>query len=395
MRVLSAAVCLVMVATVSAQLPDVGLHMAQLVAEHGYPITEHFVQTSDDYTLGLFNIPYGKAGPDPAGSPKRPAVLLQHGLLDSSTTWVNNAPSESLGFILADHGYDVWLGNSRGNTYSTIPANPPASYWQFTWDQMAMFDLPANVEYILHATGHSSISYVGHSQGTTQAFAGLSLYPELQKQVNFFGALAPVAYVDHETSLLLRIMADLDAQLLLELFGVKDFLPSTSLLQKLAPGLCKLFPWGCDDVLLLLCGESKNLNNTRMPVYVSQTPAGTSTMNMVHWIQGVKTDAFQMYDYGCDWLSCPNEEHYNQKTPPAYDLGNITVPTALFSGSNDDLADPKDVQVLIDQLPDSTVVAAQQINGFAHLDFVWGMDAHSLVYAPLIKLMDSHASPQL
>lgn len=172
------------------------------------------------------------------------------------------------------------------------------------------YDLPANVDFVLKATGYSTLSYVGHSQGTTQAFAGFSENEVLQSKVNFFGALAPVAYVDHEKSALLRIMADLDVQVLFELFGVRDFLPDNSILQKLAPGLCELIPWGCDDFLFLIVGPSNNLNTTRVPVYVSETPAGTSTRNMVHWIQGVKTDAFQKYDYGCNWLSCPNKKHY-------------------------------------------------------------------------------------
>lgn len=35
----------------------------------------------------------------------------------------------------------------------------------------------------------------------------------------------------------------------------------------------------------------------------------------------------------------------SQKTPPTYDLANIHVPTALYYGGHDDLADLTDVQV--------------------------------------------------
>ena len=49
--------------------------------------------TSDGFILGMFRIPYGRNQAPPArGEQQRPAVLLQHGLLDSSDTWILNGP---------------------------------------------------------------------------------------------------------------------------------------------------------------------------------------------------------------------------------------------------------------------------------------------------------------
>ena len=85
------------------------------------------------------------------------------------------------GYILADAGYDVWLGNYRGNTYSRNHTylNPDAwlnhHFWDFTWDEMAKYDIPSMVEKILEVTGEEEIFYAGHSMGTT-AFMAMGHY---------------------------------------------------------------------------------------------------------------------------------------------------------------------------------------------------------------------------
>lgn len=43
---------------------------------------------------------------------------------------------------------------------------------------MAIYDLPATVDYVRNATGYDQIGFAGHSEGTIQTFIALSLLGE-------------------------------------------------------------------------------------------------------------------------------------------------------------------------------------------------------------------------
>lgn len=149
------------------------------------PVVTYTVATEDGFVLQLQRMPN-------RGSP---VIYLQHGLLDSSCTWVMNQRSQSLGFALYDAGYDVWLGNTRGNRFSTEMVNGSKYNWYWSIDEIARFDVSALLGFILNNTGKQSLSWVGHSRGTQMLFYGLSKYPHYAKSINLFIALAPVAWV--------------------------------------------------------------------------------------------------------------------------------------------------------------------------------------------------------
>ena len=107
----------------------------QIIRYNGYPAEEYTVQTEDGYLLYIQRIPAGrKPIKQDSSSGPRPVVFLQHGLLCSSSNWVANLPNQSFGFILADAGFDVWMGNMRGSTYGLRHMNLSVhsdQFWNF------------------------------------------------------------------------------------------------------------------------------------------------------------------------------------------------------------------------------------------------------------------------
>ncbi|KAM9462150.1 gastric triacylglycerol lipase [Clarias gariepinus] len=364
--------------------PEVKMNISEIIRHWGYPAEEFEVATEDGYILSVNRIPHGiqrKFQQAP-----KPVVFLQHGLLAAGSNWVTNLPNTSLGFLLADAGFDVWLGNSRGNTWSRkhVHFRPDQKeYWQFSHDEMAKKDLPAVINFITKTTGQEQIFYVGHSQGTTIAFMAFSTMPELASKIKMFFALAPVATVAFTKSPMgkLSIMPEF---VIWTLFGKRDFLPQNALIKFFATEFCSKKPISvlCGNIFFLLCGfDEINLNMTRTPVYTTHCPAGTSVQNMVHWAQAIKSKKLMAYDYG----KAGNIAHYNQSTPPLYYVRDMKVPTAVWSGGHDTLADPNDVALLLTQIPN--LVFHRNIKHWEHLDFIWGLDAPQEMYEPMIKMM--------
>merc|ERR1712055_157185 len=373
--------------------PKNNLPTPELIRSNGYPAEEHWVTTPDGYILALHRIPHGIDNKDMEGP--RPAILVQHGLLCSSADWVISTPSKGLGYMPADAGYDVWLGNYRGNTYSRNHTflNPDAwlnhHFWDFTWDEMDKFDLPTSIEKVLEETGQEEIFYAGHSMGTTAYMAMEHYRPDIYDKVRLANFLAPVtSEVNMGGALGWIAGAGWLIDDILTLMGIGEFLPSNWLMDCLASLFCQeaeVTQGLCSNILFILCGYDENqLNTTLLPDILHHTPAGASTHTILHYGQEKTTGGFHAFDWGSDKL---NVEHHQSTTPPVYDLSRVTTPIALYWSDHDYFAEPGDIINTILGLPNVLPGMNHEVSfkGFTHLDFLWGVDADRYVFSHLLN----------
>lgn len=365
----------------------------------GYPAEEHFVTTSDEYILGVHRIPHGIDNED-GNNGTKPVVFLAHGMLSSSSQWAFGPPDKSFAYILADAGYDVWMGNTRGNTYSrnhtTLdPCSTCADFWSYGWGDSGIHDYSAELDYILEKTGQDSLHFIGHSMGTTQLMVLLSERPEYNNKIKDAYLMGPAVFMTHANNPIfwLAEWAD-DIMDLYHLFGLYEFLPHSDLMTWLGHVVCNVEEHPimadlCANAAFLLMGINLNqLNMTMAPIYLDHLPEGTSTRPLVHYAQLHVTDnEFVKYDFGSEEENMAN---YGTVKPPAYDLSNVQVPVALFVGDKDDKADVQDAEHLAQVLPNVFHHEVVDYKGWTHLDFAIAIDAASLVYEPILKMLLDH-----
>lgn len=385
---------------------------SDLCALFGYAAEEHVVQTKDGYLLGLHRLPAKRTGPDlidmcarktghispeiekeildspppdfpgvdPLSQDKRPVVYLHHGLLMNSEVWVCLTSAERcIPFQLVEAGYDVWLGNNRGNKYSKKSTKyPPNSveFWDFSMDEFAFHDIPASIEYILRVTGQETLSYVGFSQGTAQALAALSVHHVLNQRVNCFIGLAPAMSPAGLSNTIVDSLVRASPTVLFLAFGRGAILNSAPIWQTIfyRPLYIKVIDWAIDQLFGWKC---ENMSYTSKLAAYPHLYSFTSVKSVVHWFQIIRNKSFQMYDndMGTAKFGSFRGGRYRFYKPAKFPTRNIRVPNILLLyGGVDSLVD---IDVMLKELPKHT--KAIPVPHYEHLDFLWADDASEKV----------------
>nr|XP_023025813.1 lipase 3-like [Leptinotarsa decemlineata] len=355
-----------------------------MIEDENYPVENVYVTTPDGYILNIHRIPHAKYG-----RRNGKVAYLQHGASGSSSDWIYFGPKNALGFILADEGYDVWLGNTRGNTYSRnhtiLNPDTDVEFWDYTWHEMGVFDIPSIIDHILEKTGTDGVYYVGHSQGSTVFYVMASMKPEYNKKIKTHISLAPIVYLSHLKSPILRVLAASEKHFS-ELFrraGVYELLPNRGDLVAIAKEVCPSIIGNvlCQNILYMLVGFSpKQMNFNRVPL--DHMPAGTGMKVFMHFIQEIRSKKFCRYDYG----TSGNMKKYGQTSPPNYDLKKITAPVYIIYSENDMLYATEDIEKLFKELPNRQEKLLITDRLWGHLDFLYGKDAPKFVYNEIVMI---------
>jgi pimeloyl-ACP methyl ester carboxylesterase len=231
------------------------------------------------------------------------------------------------------------MGNNRGNKHSrshiTLDPNTDTKFWDYSFHEMGLYDIPAMINFIKKITGVEKVTYIGHSQGTSQMFAAMSLKPDYYKaNLNGFIALGPVTFMKNIGATFMKTAADYNLDSIFEFLRINELLTSTATLEQIQLILCKNVGIVCTGLLNMLADSNINDDDMdRFLVFVGHFPSGSSSRSLKHFASNVRNGLFA------------------DPTGQAYPVTSIKdIPIGLFVGNDDKLATVADNRELKDIL---------------------------------------------
>ncbi|XP_017777743.1 PREDICTED: gastric triacylglycerol lipase-like isoform X1 [Nicrophorus vespilloides] len=356
--------------------PDVNANMISIVQRYNYKIQTHYVLTEDDYILTVFRI----ANSSSSFNSNRQPIFLQHGTICSSEIWLQRG-EDSIGFHLANAGFDVWLGNTRGNYNSPghkFYTTQDSKFWDHSFDELVL-DIPAVVSYIGNKTGRTGdLLYVGHSIGSTQVLAYASERPDqAKKNLKAMILFAPAVYLDKQGFLVNLVRFLLNIPLPFDSVDVRS--PLIAMICSFTVININL----CRYIFDLNFGNENNLYDPALfPIMLASLPDRESLKPFVQYIQFADTAEFKKFDYG----SKGNLKKYGTEKPPKYDLGKISVPVYTFIGTSDDLTPFSNAETFHKELTVYNEIYALQ--NYSHMAYFLDANAKEVLYKPFFNLLE-------
>lgn len=357
-----------------------------IITEQGYSFEEHKIITEDGYINTAWKITNNNV------TQKIP-VLITHGLLDNCYSFLSMNKTYSLPYLIADEGYEVWMMNTRGSTFSyehieeSKDSNDIGSdYWDFTFTEIAKFDLKAHISYVKWKSNSEKVIYIGHSQGAFQLILAYSMYPEfLESSIESFISIGTVAkFIEIERSFP-HYIQELNIFEFFQFLGIKNMLSFNEYSTSFNKTLCEYFLFICEFVIssIIETEPTKQIDYKYIADMYSYEPGGTSIKNLIHWLQALSTHYISHFDYGKE----QNIIKYGKEIPNRYNvesLKDIKFKTMFVKGRKDPYIPKKSIDYMKALIPQAEFL---DIENYNHLDYILAKSAKTLIYDKILKFI--------
>ncbi len=340
----------------------------------------HSCATDDQSTILLTHYRGGKKGP----------VMVVHGGSAASTMFAIPTIKKNFARYLCDNGYDVWLLDWRASIHLPLQL--------FTFDEVAKYDFPAAVKFILEKTGARSIQAVVHCIGSIAFFMSVAAGHIPAGQVRCIAA-SQVALHPHVGSVMkwkarIRLAAQLakrgitevspEADPMYPIFSTALGLWVNAVHKECSSTICHrlTFMFGHPFRHEKLNVDTHNrLNEQFGPINIRI---------LMHAEQLIDRGYLASFDYGLE----KNLEEYGTEEPPSYlskpaNFKNIRI--KLISGELNQLFVPVSTSLtwkwLLQQNPNG-MYSRDIVKGYGHWDNFAGARANEECYPKYLDLLE-------
>ena len=212
-------------------------------------------------------------------------------------------------------------------------------------------------------------------------------YEEFGSKIERFVALSPPLYVDHIGSEMMKAMADADFDRYIHkrVNALLFFRPSHNCFDKYTldfmPAVISFFPRATWAFVQGLIGfnEVSHMDVGRMPMMARNDVSSTSTQNLAHWTQLVRTGKIETF-----------AADETRRIP--YEIGKLrtnlkSTKMLIFRGTTDGCVVEADFAKLIALLPASQIKEIVTVKDYNHLDYMWAKDVDSKINGKLLAFI--------
>jgi cholesterol oxidase len=335
------------------------------------PPEVHTVTTSDGVTLRLTRYQGGGKGP----------VILSHGLGVSSLIFsIDTIETNLLEFLFAK-GYDVWLLDFRASI--DLPASQAAS----TGDDVAMKDYPAAVDEVRRRTGARDVQMVVHCWGST-TFT-MAMLGGLQ---GVRSAVCSQIATHIRTPVATRIKTGLHLPSFLQSIGIRSLTAYADnhqgLIERMYDGALNLYSPDVKN----RCSSATCHRITFMYAPLYQHPQlNDATHGALHEMFGVAN--MQSFIH-LERLTNKGElVNFNGEQAYMPHLDRLALPLCFIHGAKNECFLPESTELTVEALRrvNGDRYERHVIDGYGHIDCIYGKDAARDVFPVMSDFLDRTA----